>query len=246
VTTRTPPAGNTESKRLDAFVDAAFAFAVTLLLIAGAEPLTSMDGLTRALLQIPASAASFALVALFWMGHRDYGRLAPRRDRLSTLLSLAIVFAVLVYVYPLRMLVSSGLNWATRGLLPGSELIRTLADLRSLFVIYGLGFAALAGLFVLLFTHLARSGDRLGADAAGREEAANDAAIWAISGAGGAASALLAAAGPIRHVPWLPGMAYWLIPLGIWLRLWLVSRAAKPAKPAPRPARRPKAPPKRR
>ena len=54
-----------ETARLDAFVDASFAFAVTLLIIAGAEPLNDFGGLMRALGRIPAFAAGFGLVVMF-------------------------------------------------------------------------------------------------------------------------------------------------------------------------------------
>jgi uncharacterized membrane protein len=217
----------TESKRLDAFVDAAFAFAVTLLLVAGADTTATLDGLKRALLQIPASAAAFVLIALFWAAHRDYGRLAPRRDGLSTLLSLAIVFSVLVYVFPLRMLVSSGFHWISGGRLPGSTLINSLRDLSDLFFLYGLGFAFLGLLFVGLFAHVARKGDSLGAEPADREQAGEHAVIWLISSLAGIASALLAVLGPMRQAAWLPGMAYWLIPIAIWIRLALVKRGRR-------------------
>lgn len=126
-------------KRLDAFVDAAFAFAVTLLIIASAEPAANIAALWRALGRIPASLGAFALIAMFWLAYREYGRLVPRRDTLSTLNALAIVFTVLVYVFPLRMLVESGFIWASRGLLSGEKIIRTLSDLRDLFRIYGAG-----------------------------------------------------------------------------------------------------------
>ncbi|HYE47204.1 MAG TPA: TMEM175 family protein [Caulobacter sp.] len=217
----------TESRRLDAFVDAAFAFAVTLLLIAGAEPLTTIEGLQAALLQIPASAGSFALVAVFWSAHRSYGRLAPARDTVSTLLSLAIVFAVLVYVFPLRMLVSSAFFYMSGGRLPGSAMIQSLADLRTLYVIYGIGFALLSLLFVLLFRHTAKVGDRLGATPEGRADAADAAAAWGICGVSGLASALVAVVGPMRLTPYLPGLCYWLIPFAIWGRYALIRRSAR-------------------
>ena len=72
------------------------------------------------------------------------------------LLSLTIVFSVLVYVFPLRMLVSSGFHWISGGRLPGSTLINTVRDLSDLFFLYGLGFAFLGLLFVGLFAHVAR------------------------------------------------------------------------------------------
>ena len=47
--------GLAEANRLDAFVDAAFAFAVSLLIIAGGEPLRSFEDLLHALMRIPPS-----------------------------------------------------------------------------------------------------------------------------------------------------------------------------------------------
>jgi uncharacterized membrane protein len=225
--TDTTIARTNESKRLDAFVDAAFAFAVTLLLIAGAEPIVSIGGLQTALLNIPTSAASFALVAVFWQAHRNYGRLAPTRDALSTLLSLGVVFSVLVYVFPLRMLVSSGFHYMSRGLLPGSALIRSFEDLELLYVVYGIGFAFLSLLFVLLFRHTAKIGDRLGATPEGRADAADSAVIWLFCLTSGLVSALVAAFGPLRAAPYLPGLCYWIIPLAIWLRYALIRRARR-------------------
>ena len=65
------------ANRLDAFVDAAFAFAVSLLIIAGGEPLRSYDDLVRALMRIPAFLAGFALIILFWLAHRAWAALEP-------------------------------------------------------------------------------------------------------------------------------------------------------------------------
>lgn len=73
------PAGNRprragEARHHDDFVDAAFAFAATLLLVSGSEPIASVAGLKASLLQVPASAAALASVALFWSAHRGYSR----------------------------------------------------------------------------------------------------------------------------------------------------------------------------
>src|SRR3990167_7108878 len=93
-------------KRLDQFVDAAFGFAVTLLVILGAQPET-LDDLRAALWNIPASAAAFVLIVLFWQAHNVFGRVTPNRDGLTPLISLAIVFTVLVYVFPLKLLMQA-------------------------------------------------------------------------------------------------------------------------------------------
>lgn len=204
-------------KRLDAFVDAAFAFAVTLLIIASAEPTATMDALWRALGRIPASLGAFVLIVMFWMAYREYGRLVPRRDTLSTLNALAIVFTVLVYVFPLRMLLESGFVWISRGWLSGAEIIKTLGDLRDLFRIYGVGFAVLAGLFAALYLRASRHPERFGVEPEDRVAVKASWEIWTISACSGLVSAALTF-GPMAKAPWLPGCAYWLIPLAIGLR----------------------------
>lgn len=201
------------AKRLDAFVDAAFAFAVTLLVIAGAESTTSIGALWSALGRIPASLGAFALIAMFWIAYRDFGRIAPRRDITSTLTCLAIVFVVLVYVFPLRMLVESAFVWMSGGRLPGQTIIATRDDLLLLFRVYGFGFATLCGLFVALYAHGARAADRLGVTPAHVARVRASAEIWAILTASGVLSAGLTF---LPRTPfWLPGFTYWSIPLAI-------------------------------
>lgn len=219
------------AKRLDAFVDAAFAFAVTLLVIAGANGPPSLAALGAAMGRIPASLGAFALIAMFWMAYRDFGRIAPRRDAWSCLNGLAIVFVVLVYVFPLRMLVESAFVWISGGRLPGEVIIRNLDDLRLLFRVYGMGFVVLAGLFVTLYAHAARSPEALGVNATDAEMAGSVVQIWLIVASGGLLSVLLTFA-PIDFAPWLPGMAYWAIPLGIGARGVVLSRRATSAPPS--------------
>ncbi len=60
--------------RLEAFVDAAFAFAVTLLVISLDGVPTSVEGLSAALKGIPAFAACFTLLAFFWYAHNTWSR----------------------------------------------------------------------------------------------------------------------------------------------------------------------------
>ncbi len=212
------------AKRLDAFVDAAFAFAVTLLIIAGAEPLTSFADLGRALAHVPAFAAGFALVTMFWASHRGFGTLTAERGGMIGLISLAIVFTVLVYVFPLRLLTESGMGWMSGGRLPGSELIGSLDDLRGIFVTYGIGFAFLS----LLFAMLNHFGLPHAHDAAARAALGTSRDIWRICLLAGVMSAGLASSPLLAHAPWAPGFAYWLIPAGIGLYYGLKGRR-KPA-----------------
>ena len=206
------------AQRLDAFVDAAFAFAVSLLIISGGQPPQTLQELRQALLHTPAFAASFALMALFWNAHRRFGALAERRDTVTLLLSLAIVFVVLVYVFPLRVLNQAALHWFSGGLLPGRELLSSFDDLALLYTLYGVGFAILAGLYTVLFHYGRRAGGRLRIGPGEQAEAGDWARTWLVCAMAGVLSAVLAQVVPMERAPWLPGFAYWLIPLAIAAR----------------------------
>lgn len=206
--------GQREGRRLDAFVDAAFAFAVSLLIIAGAEPLRSFDDLVRALTRIPAFLAGFALIILFWLAHRAWSSLGPRRDRMATLLSLAVVFSVLVFVFPLRLLTETALHFMSGGRLPGGGLIESFGQLGWTYAIYGFGFSVLSVLYVLLFRHAAAG---LEAGDAAAVAARSWVRTWTLAAVTGIVSGALALSPLLPAAPWLPGVAYWLIPIGIWL-----------------------------
>lgn len=198
------------SSRVDAFVDAAFAFCMTLLVVAGGALPQTIDDLMAALLRIPAFAVAFALLALFWWSHHQFRQLHDRDDAPSLLLSLVIVFVVMIYVYPLRLLGESTAHYLSGRLLPGSELVRSVDDMRVLYVVYGAGFVVLAVLYVLLFRHAARTAAAEGA----RRDGIDSAVCWTISAGVGLLSIALALALP-RANPWssgIPGMVYMLIP----------------------------------
>ena len=229
-TSRSEPA---DTQRQDAFVDAAFAFAVSLLIIAGGEPLASFADLHLALARIPAFACGFALIALFWLAHRSWSRLSDARDGWTTFLSLAVVFAVLVFVFPLRLLTETATHFMSGGRLPGAGLMSSFEDLRWTYVIYGSAFGVLCALYVLLFAHAARA---LGGDPA-REHAVSWTRTWGLAMAAAAVSCLTAISPLLPAAPWLPGAAYNLIPLGLAaLAVHRRFRAANDA-PAPRPER---------
>jgi len=150
-----------EMTRLETFADAAFAFAVTLLVVGGGDTIpTTFEEMTRAMKQVPAFAASFANIMLFWYAHHRWSRRFGLEGPVSVSLTLLLVFVVLVYVYPLKALYSGALDFFSGGYLESYFALTSIDDLRIMFVIFGTGYAALSGVIVLLNRHaLARSDD---------------------------------------------------------------------------------------
>jgi uncharacterized membrane protein len=103
-----------EMTRLETFVDAAFAFATTMLVISQGGVPNTVEQLTMALKDVPAFLASFASIASFWHAHRQWSRRFGLEDGWTVLISLALVFVMLVYVYPLKMVFGALFHWIGR------------------------------------------------------------------------------------------------------------------------------------
>ena len=200
--------------RLETFVDAAFAFAVTLLVIsAGALP-DSIDTLVHSLERVPAFAAAFAFLALFWVAHNNWSRRYGLDDRITTVLSLALVFLVLIYVYPLRMLFESFFAWITLGRLGMSFTISSFQDLMLMFVIYAVCFATLSAVMLLMYLHAWRRREAIGLDAHERATTLSNVGVYATFMLVALLSLGLALVMPRPRGEWaigMPGMVYILM-----------------------------------
>ena len=139
--------------RLEVFVDAAFAFAVTLLVISIDTIPDTVGGLVDAMKGVPAFGISLIMIALFWSAHARWSRRYGLDDAVTTVLSIAFVFVVLVYVYPLKMMFASFFGWITDGWLPfGLRLEQGYRDILLMFMVYGAAFATLRSLHRLVFS----------------------------------------------------------------------------------------------
>jgi len=149
--------------RTDAFVDAAFAFAVTLLVISIGHVPASVEELVQALRGLPAFAASFFVISRLWLAHRHWSRRYGIEDDYATRLSVALVFIVLVYVYPLRMVAELTLASLSGGALAETHVtLTTVTELRTLYVVFGVGYALAGIVFLLLHRHALAQADALG------------------------------------------------------------------------------------
>src|SRR5438477_12584979 len=80
--------------RLEGFVDAAFAFAVSLLVIAGQQVPDNIETLLNAFRNVPSFGASIAVLAIFWRGHWLWSRRYGLEDTVSIWISWAIIFTM--------------------------------------------------------------------------------------------------------------------------------------------------------
>jgi hypothetical protein len=132
-----------EVTRLDTFIDAAFAFVLTLLIISFDEIPSDYAELMAAVKRIPAFACSFVVIMMFWHRHRRWSRRYGLESPGTILLSLALIFVVLVYVYPLRIIFEAMFAGFSNGYLSSSFRIQSIDELRGIFVFYSIGFLAI-------------------------------------------------------------------------------------------------------
>ena len=210
------------TSRLDNFTDAAFAFAVTLLVIGGSEAPTSSAKLAAAMAEVPAFAIGFAIIAMFWFAHVRWRGYRGEGDFLSALLSVLLVFLVLIYVQPLRAMARSFSSFLGGGGAPFT------GDVGDLFLVYGAGFVAMAATTAALFWE-ARRNRRL--DDEGRWAVRGESFIWLILVVTGLVSiALTRSEASEDFAPAVYATLPFTIGLFVWRYYWAGPRTAAGAE----------------
>src|ERR1700722_3185063 len=139
-----------EGTRLEGFTDAVFAFAVTLLVVSLEVPKTFPE-LLAAMHGFFAFGVCFALLANVWYQHYRFFRRYALENPWVVFLNCVLLFFVLFYVYPLKFLFTA--------MFDSSEI--SAAEMRVLFTIWSLGYAAVFAVFTLLYLHVWRIRARL-------------------------------------------------------------------------------------
>lgn len=194
-----------KSTRVEAFVDAAFAFALTLLVIAGDRIPASVGELLQALKSLPAYALGFLLILKFWTEHVAWSRRYGLDDAPTRRLSLLLVFLVLVFVYPMKMVFGVLFSALTSGWLPANFVVAGLHEVPILFVVFGVAFGSLGTVMFLLYAHAWRKRDEIGLNP--RERIDTRIKLWAWLLFPAVASLSIASA---LLIPADPGVGWWL------------------------------------
>lgn len=205
--------------RLETFVDAAFAFALTMLVISVDDVPRSYDEFSEALRSIPAFIASFFQLIMFWLGHRNWSQRFAIEDRTAITLSLVLLCGVLVIVFPLRVVFGAAFGYFTDGLLPFPFPIEW-AEMRQIFLIYGAGFCVMCALIALLYLHAWRRRDWLALNTTEQTITRCKIVFWLIPAATGLSGVFIALIASDNYVIFA-GLIYCalfvLLPLHRWV-----------------------------
>ena len=188
--------------RLETFIDAAFAFAITMLVIAAQQIPDDIKTLLAAFKNVPAFVASIIVLGIFWRGHWLWSRRYGLEDGVSILISWAMIVTILIYIYPLKAIFSS--MWF---LLSGGRVGHVLGahsewQIRALFAVFALGFTAIALEMVFLNFRAWQLREPLRLNALERAMTFNEVTGWSIPTGVGLVSLVLALYLPRTQIEW--------------------------------------------
>lgn len=126
-------------ERLEAFSDAVFAFAATLIVVSFEVP-AEFDDLKDLMFGFGSFGLSFLALVLIWKVHYDYYRKINTIDNVIISINMLLLFVLLFYVYPMKFLAN---------VLMKKSQLESIQDLVTLFSIYSFGFA-----FIFLFVSM--------------------------------------------------------------------------------------------
>ena len=202
--------------RIEVFSDAAFAFAVTMLVISLSSIPESFDELVIAMKGIPSFAASFAVMVAIWLTHRRWSERFGLDDGVSTLLTLSLIFIVLVYVYPLKLIMDLTFYGFSQSWFPTSFKVTSGADVAGLVAFYSMGFFLVALIQLSLYRRAATKAGELRLSQLERLLVKKEQLVWLVQAMAGLLSAAIALIF-MSSFGYLAGLIYGLIPLAFFL-----------------------------
>ena len=141
-----------EITRIEAFSDAVFAFAVTLLIVALEVP-ESYEQLMHTMMFFVPFAVCFVILMLIWFAQNLFFRRYGLHDTYTVVLNGILLFLVLFFVYPLKFLFARLMTLNAENL--------TGYQAQHLFYVYSGGFVAIYVMFVLMYHNVLRHREQL-------------------------------------------------------------------------------------
>jgi uncharacterized membrane protein len=198
--------------RIEVFSDAVFAFAVTMLVISLGSIPENYEQLIVAIKGVPSFLASFAIIMSLWISHRRWSRRFGLDDGISTFLTLALIFVLLVYVYPLRLMMNILFFSVSGGWFPSNFELNSTTEAAGLLVFFSSGFCLVALIQLGLYMRVGSQAKALCLSSIERHLVSEEKVIWSILAITSFASALI---GAVFFQTWgyLAGLVFCIIPL---------------------------------
>jgi uncharacterized membrane protein len=153
-----------EVSRIEAFSDVVFGFSLTLLVVSLEVPHTFNDLLADMRGFVP-FAVCFAIFALVWWQHHNFFRRYGLDDGITATLNFVLLFVMLFYTYPLKFLFTGMFSEliSTTAVSAGGNPVQWIGPQQgsALMIIYGLGYATVYLVFVLLYANALRQKQEL-------------------------------------------------------------------------------------
>ena len=218
--------------RLETFIDAAFAFAISMLVIAAQQIPDNIEALLAAFKNVPTFICCIAVLSIFWRGHWLWSRRFGLEDGVSIFISWTMLVTILIYVYPLKLLFGAMFYFLSRHVVGQEITADTDGQVRALFALYGLGFAAIALEILLLNLRAWRLREPLRLNEHEKSLTRGELIGWSVPATVGLTSLALALALPMKHIGWSGWMYLSLSFLTPLQRTWYARRrrAAEAAK----------------
>jgi hypothetical protein len=195
-----------DTSRLQGFSDGVFALSATLLVVTLGEVPSDYDELVSAVTRFPAFALAFAALISVWNNHREFFARYPIADGWTAAINSVLLFIVLLYVYPLKLL-SEVVAESLLGAAPAAVASMGVAETRVLYLIFGAAVGAVLSLLAGLHLRAWSRRGELALDTLGLYELRQEIVVYAALVLVGMLSLLTAALG--LGLGW--GLPVWLL-----------------------------------
>jgi uncharacterized membrane protein len=212
--------------RIEVFSDAAFAFAVTMLVISLSSIPKDFEELILAVKGIPSFAASFTVMMIIWVAHRRWSQRFGLDDGLSTILTLSLVFVVLVYVYPLKLIMELMFFGFSNSWFPSQFTVTSNSEVAGLVAFYSVGFFLVAAIQAGLYLRAASKAEELCLSRLEQVLIRKEQITWVVQAIAGLLSASIALIF-ISSFGFLAGIIFGLTPIALFLLTIPVRRSIR-------------------
>ena len=214
----------TEMTRLETFIDATFAFAISMLVISAQQIPDNIQALLAAFKNVPTFICSIAVLGIYWRGHWLWSRRYGLEDGVSILISWTMIVTILIFIYPLKAIFGAMWQLLSNGQVGQPfSLHTTEAQVRTIFAIFALGLITISAQILLLNFRAWQLREPLRLNA--REEliARGELTGWSIPVSVGIVSLVLSFTLPIEQIAWC-GWVYFLMAILVRLHRFLHKR----------------------